>query len=529
MSFTAPVINWAGLGPVLIILGAGLLGVLVEAFVPRRARQVTQTVLSLLALRASGVVLAVRWVARRDPLLTGRAAVRPSGLGEVEDGLSVVAQGVLLVIGFLALLVMADRTTVGDGAFAAQAADRPGSAEESESTRAGWTTTEVFPLALFCLAGLMLFPAVGDLISLFVTLEMVSLPLYVLAATARHRRLLSQEAALKYLVLGAFASALLLMGAALLYGVAGSVDYATISAAMRQAQGGWMSLAGITLVTVGLLFKVAVVPFHAWSPDVYQGAPTPVTGLMAAGVKATAFLALLRFSLRIGYLVVDDLKPVLWALAVLTMLVGTVVGVVQKDVKRLLAYSAIAHAGYMLIAVTALDQVAVVGLVFYALAYGVATVGAFGVVTLVRTYHGGGVGPSGAAGAEATGLRAYRGLARRSPWLAGAMAVFLLSLAGIPLTAGFMGKFIVFLAGVGAGATWIVVVAVASSVATAFFYMRLIVLMFFHDPEDQDVVVVGSTGLSMAAIGLAALLTVTMGVLPQAVLETLLQAAMLIS
>ena len=142
------------------------------------------------------------------------------------------------------------------------------SAEESESTRAGWTTTEVFPLALFCLAGMMLFPAVGDLISLFVTLEMVSLPLYVLAATARHRRLLSQEAALKYLVLGAFASALLLMGAALLYGVAGSVDYATISAAMRQAQGGWMSLAGITLVTVGLLFKVAVVPFHAWSPDV---------------------------------------------------------------------------------------------------------------------------------------------------------------------------------------------------------------------------------------------------------------------
>lgn len=529
MSFTAPVINWAGLGPVLIILGAGLLGVLVEAFVPRRARQVTQTVLSLLALLASGVVLAVRWVALRDPLLAGRAAVRPSGLGEVEDGLSVVAQGVLLVIGFLALLVMADRTTVGDGAFAAQAADRPGSAEESESTRAGWTTTEVFPLALFCLAGMMLFPAVGDLISLFVTLEMVSLPLYVLAATARHRRLLSQEAALKYLVLGAFASALLLMGAALLYGVAGSVDYATISAAMRQAQGGWMSLAGITLVTVGLLFKVAVVPFHAWSPDVYQGAPTPVTGLMAAGVKATAFLALLRFSLRIGYLVVDDLKPVLWALAVLTMLVGTVVGVVQKDVKRLLAYSAIAHAGYMLIAVTALDQVAVVGLVLYALAYGVATVGAFGVVTLVRTYHGGGVGVAGAAGAEATGLGAYRGLARRSPWLAGAMAVFLLSLAGIPLTAGFMGKFIVFLAGVGAGATWIVVVAVASSVATAFFYMRLIVLMFFHDPEDQDVVVVGSTGLSMAAIGLAALLTVTMGVLPQAVLETLLQAAMLIS
>ena len=528
MSFTVPTIEWAGLAPVLIILGAGVLGVLIEAFVPRRGRLQVQAGLSVLAILGSGVAFVLRWaqVLPQDP---GTGRVSPSGRvlasGVSEDPFGVAAQGIMLVIGLLAVLVMADRTTAGDGAFAAQAADRPGSAEETESLHHGWTATEVFPLTLFSLAGMMLFPMVNNVIALFVVLELVSLPLYIMAATARHRRLLSQEAALKYFVLGAFASAFLLLGSAFLYGLSGSVSYTAVAGAL--AAGGvlgmdWLGLAGVALVTVGLLFKTAAAPFHAWSPDVYQGAPTPVTGFMAAGVKATAFLALVRFYYLVGGAFGWEMAPFLWTVAVLTMMVGTVVGVVQGDVKRMLAYSAIAHAGYMLIGIIALNGVAISALLLYALAYGAATVGAFGVITLVR------VGRDGAVGAEATDLQAFTGLGRRSPWLAGAMTVFLLSFAGVPLTAGFIAKFELFVAGIGGGALWLVIAAVASSAITAFFYMRLVVLMFFREPEDERVVVVGSMGPSGAAITVAVFITVALGVLPQVVLTLLSSAAMLL-
>ena len=528
MSFTVPTIEWAGLAPVLIILGAGVLGVLFEAFVPRGGRLPVQAGLSVLAILGSGVVFVLRWaqVLPQDPR-TGQ--VSPSGrvlaAGISEDPFAVAAQGIMLVIGLLAVLVMADLTTAGDGAFAAQAADRPGSAEETESLHHGWTATEVFPLMLFSLAGMMLFPMVSNFITLFVVLELISLPLYIMAATARHRRLLSQEAALKYFVLGAFASAFLLLGSAFLYGLSGSVSYTSVASAL--AAGGvlgmdWLGLAGVALVTVGLLFKTAAAPFHAWSPDVYQGAPTPVTGFMAAGVKATAFLALVRFYYLVGGSFGWDMAPFLWAVAILTMAVGTVVGVVQSDVKRMLAYSAIAHAGYMLIGIIALNGVAISALLLYALAYGVATVGAFGIVTLVRAGH------DGAAGAEATDLESFTGLGRRSPWLAGAMTVFLLSFAGVPLTAGFIAKFELFVAGISGGALWLVIAAVVSSAITAFFYMRLVVLMFFREPEQGRVVVVGSMGPSGAAITVAVFVTVALGALPQVVLTLLGRAAMLL-
>ena len=531
MSFTVPTIEWAGLAPVLIILGAGVLGVLIEAFVPRRGRLQVQAGLSVLAILGSGVAFVLRWeqVLPQDP---GTGQVSPSGRvlasGISEDPFAVAAQGIMLLIGLLSVLVMADRTTAGDGAFAAQAADRPGSAEETESLHHGWTATEVFPLMLFSLAGMMLFPMVSNFITLFVVLELISLPLYIMAATARHRRLLSQEAALKYFVLGAFASAFLLLGSALLYGLSGSVSYTRVADAL--AVGGatdvidmdWLGLAGVALVTVGLLFKTAAAPFHAWSPDVYQGAPTPVTGFMAAGVKATAFLALVRFYYMVGGSFGWDMAPFLWTVAILTIAVGTVVGVVQSDVKRMLAYSAIAHAGYMLIGIIAFNGLAISALLLYALAYGAATVGAFGVVTLVRASH------AGAAGAEATDLESFAGLGRRSPWLAGAMTVFLLSFAGVPLTAGFIAKFELFIAGVGGGALWLVIAAVVSSAITAFFYMRLVVLMFFRDPQEDRVVVVGSMGPSGAAITVAVFITVVLGVLPQAVLTLLGRAAMLL-
>lgn len=533
MSFTAPSIQWAGLAPVLIILGAAILGVLIEALMPRRARHLAQTALAVLAILGAMVALVWRW-----GVVVDGAAPSHLVVGFNEDHFGIAAQGVVLIIGLLSILVISDRTEVGDSVFAAQAADRPGSAEESESIHAGWVATEVFPLTLFSLAGMMLFPVVSDLISLFVMLELVSLPLYVMAAMARHRRLLSQEAAMKYFVLGAFASAFLLMGSALLYGASGSVlygDLATVTRAGTRLLPGLdatvagavpgadrLVLVGVTLVLVGLLFKIAAAPFHAWSPDVYQGAPTPVTGFMAAGVKATAFLALVRFFFVVGGRLNWDLAPVLWTIAILTMAVGTVVGIVQRDVKRMLAYSAIAHAGYMLIGIIAYDRRAIPAILFYALAYGIATVGAFGIVSLVRESHGGG------AGAEATSLDDYRGLAQRSPWLAGAMTVFLLSFAGIPLTSGFIAKFQLFVAGIGGGATWLVVIAVASSAATAFFYLRLVVLMYFRAPEGEGVTIVGSQGTAAAAITMAVLVTVLLGVLPQGVLTTLGRAAMLI-
>lgn len=519
MSVTAPTISWAGLSPVIVILGAAILGILLEAFVPRKARLACQTGLGVLAIVGSAVALAARWDAVRD----GSGSALTPGFNE--DPFGVAAQGVMLVIGLLAILVMADRTSAGDGAFAAQAADRPGSAEEAESLHAGWMGTEVFPLMLFSLGGMMLFPMASDFITLFVMLELISLPLYIMAATARHRRLLSQEAAMKYFVLGAFASAFMLLGSAFLYGLTGQVSYSAVAQAL--GAGGvegmdWLALAGVALVTVGLLFKIAAAPFHAWSPDVYQGSPTPVTAFMAAGVKAAAFLALLRFFYVAGAALSWDVAPFLWTVSILTMFVGTVVGIVQGDIKRMLAYSAIAHAGYMLIGIVALNQAGIRALLFYALAYGVATVGAFGVVTLVRVDH------DGAAGPEATDLEALTGLGRRSPWLALSLTVFLLSFAGIPLTAGFIAKFELFVAGIGGGATWLVIAAVVSSAATAFFYMRVIVLMFFREPAQDRVVVVTSNGLSSTAIGVAVLLTIALGVVPQTVLATLGNAAMLV-
>ena len=530
----APVLNWDALTPVLLILGAGVLGVLVEAFLTRRARLLVQAVLSLSAILASGVFLYLRWesvktagaAAVADPQYQVSEGFLPGAqmsAGLTEDSFSIAAQAILLVIGLLAVLVMADRTAVGDGAFAAQAADRPGSAEETESLHAGWTTTEVFPLTLFSLGGMMLFGASSDLITLFVILEMISLPLYILAATARHRRLLSQEAALKYFVLGAFASAFLLMGSALLYGVAGAVDYKSLAEAVSTVQGqDWLILAGLMLAIVGLLFKVAAVPFHAWSPDVYQGAPTPVTGFMAAGVKAAAFLALVRFYYVIAGAMGWDLAPALWAVAALTMLVGTVVGVVQRDVKRMLAYSAIAHAGFMLIGILAYSTAAISALGFYALTYGIATVGAFGIITLVRSNRGGSVG------GEDGDLDAFKGMGRRNPWAAGAMTVFLLSFAGVPLTAGFMAKFRLFAAGLSGNGVPFVVLAVVCSAVTAFFYMRLIVLMFFHEPDGERSVVVASNGPIALAVGVAVMATIGLGILPQTAFDLFDRTAMLL-
>ncbi|MDO4887519.1 MAG: NADH-quinone oxidoreductase subunit NuoN [Actinomycetaceae bacterium] len=520
----SPTIDWAALTPLLLVLGAAVLSVLVEAFMPARFRRSVQIVFTLTAL--VGAFIATMWrvtvVSTEGPAPVVSGGRTQGALGTfAEDMPALMFQAAILVCAFFAVLVMADRTLTGEGAFAASAATQPGSLDEREATEAGLVQTEVFPLSLFAVGGMLAFASANDLLTLFIALEVLSLPLYVLCATARRRRALSQEAAIKYFLLGAFSSAFFLMGAALLYGYAGSVGYAAIVDTASSSVGmDALLIAGFSLVLVGLLFKVGAAPFHSWTPDTYQGAPTPVTGFMAAGTKIAAFAAMLRFAYVVGNAVQWEMAPVLWTVIIATMLVGTVGGIVQKDIKRMLAYSSIAHAGFVLIGVGSYTSTAIASVAFYLLAYGLASVGAFAVITLVRQRDA-----EGNVLGEATLIEQWRGLGRSNPVLAGAMAIFLLSFAGIPLTGGFIGKYLVFASGVHGGEAVLVVLAVLASAATAFFYFRLIHTMFLRDGDGhQRVTVVESEGYSSVAIGACAIGTLLLGIVPGPVMNFLGEA-----
>jgi NADH-quinone oxidoreductase subunit N len=366
---------------------------------------------------------------------------------------------------------------------------------------------------------MLLFPASADLLTMFVALEVLSLPLYIMAGLARRRRLLSQEAALKYFVLGAFSSAFFLYGMALFYGYAGSVDLSAISDALTaNASSMWLVVTATALISVGLLFKIGAVPFHQWTPDVYQGSPTPITGFMAACTKVAAFGALLR----IMYVALGgirwDWRPMMYVVAALTMIVGTLFALTQTDIKRMLAYSSIAQAGFMLVGVIATNQAGLSGTMVYLVAYGIATIGAFAIVTLVRVSTG-----------EASHLSQWAGLGRKAPIVASAFALFLLAFAGIPLTSGFTGKFAVFTAGIAGGATPVVIIGLIASAVAAFFYIRVIVLMFFNEPiTDDGVSVVVPSGFTTLAITISVGLTLVIGLVPQLILDLANQAGLFI-
>lgn len=496
--FVAPEIDWLALAPLIVVLGAGVVGVLVEAFVPARARRVTQIVLTLAALAGGFAFIAVLWpqiVAQPVQVVGGSVTLTPFALG---------AQGIIAVLAFLGVLVVADRTSTGQDAFAPTASAVPGTSYEDLARRSGLEQTEIYPLLLFAAGGMMLFASTDDLIVMFIALEVLSLPLYVLCATARRRRLLSQEAAAKYFLLGAFASALFIFGVALIYGFAGTVRLLEIAQRVQQGlplEGmSVLLVAGVLLVVVGLLFKVGAVPFHAWTPDVYTGAPTPITGFMAACTKVAAVAALVEvlYRVTIGVGGVDpeimrQLQIVIVVVAVLTMAVGTVVGSVQTDVKRLLAYSSIAHAGFLLVGIAGFNAQVQSSTLFYLLAYGIATIGAFGVVTLVRERRitpgsgedNGPVGDDGVVLGEATEIAQWAGLGRKAPWLTAAFALFLLSMAGIPLTAGFIAKFGAFTGATSGGLWWLAVLGVLASVVAVAFYLRLLVVMVFQRAQDE--------------------------------------------
>ena len=517
MNMPTPNVEYGLLAPMLIVFGAAIAGVLVEAFVSRERRYAVQVVLSLVGLAAAFV--AVVQLARELHGGVGRTAV--AGAVAV-DAPTLFLQGTILLVGILGILLIAerripaesesesDRGAGGLDGFTPQASAIVGSVAEKLAAKAGVMQTEVFPLTLFAVGGMLLFPAADDLLTMFIALEVLSLPLYLMCGLARRRRLLSQEASLKYFLLGAFSSAFFLYGAALLYGYSGTLSLVGIADAIAAGSGKTtLALIGVGLLLVGVLFKVGAVPFHSWIPDVYQGAPTPITAFMAAATKIAAFGALLR----IFYVGVPELhtewRPVLWAIAILTMVVGTVTAVTQTDVKRMLAYSAVAHTGFILTGVIALNESGLSSTLFYLFAYGFSTVGAFAVVGLVRDK----------AGEEETAMARWAGLGRRYPIVGIVFSLFLLAFAGIPLTSGFVGKFAVFKAAGEGGAIPLVIVGVIASAIAAYFYVRVIVLMFFTEPPDDAPGVVVPSILTTSVVTVTAAVTFALGALPQPLLD----------
>jgi NADH-quinone oxidoreductase subunit N len=480
-----PQVDWRAIAPELALLVAAVVLLMVVAFRPRAGRGVLAG-LTLAGLAVAAALTAWNWDLERVAF-DGAVSL---------DGITRYARAVLLASGVLATLMIAQ-----------------GDSPEGEPDD---SPPEVYPLLLFALLGMVLLAAASDLLVVFIALEILSLSLYVLAGETR--RLAAQEAAMKYFLLGAFSSAFLLYGIALCYGATGTTSLLGIArASANPTADGTLLLAGVGLLAVGFCFKVSAVPFHMWTPDVYQGTPTPVAAFMAAATKVAAFSVFLRvFSGALGGLVVSW-RPVIAAVAVVTMLVGAALAVVQTDLKRMLAYSSISHAGYLLVGVAAAATVpaGISASLFYLLVYAFMVMGAFMVVQYVSRLGP----PDDEAVRERSSLDDYRGLARRHPWAAGLLAVFMLALTGIPPLSGFWAKYYVFLSGIQAGLTWLVVVAVISSVISAFFYLRVLVVAYLQEPAGAEAEASpGRTPALGLAIGLAGLLTVAIGLAPEALI-----------
>jgi NADH-quinone oxidoreductase subunit N len=369
--------------------------------------------------------------------------------------------------------------------------------------------SEFYALVLLAVAGMMLMAAAADLIVMFLALETFSIALYVLVGS-RRRSLEGQESAMKYFLLGAFSSAFFLLGIALAYGATGTTNLYSVTQGVA-SQGitgflgstpasdlGLLSL-GAVLLIVGLGFKIAAVPFHMWTPDAYQGAPSPVTGFMAAATKIAAFAAILRLFDAILFPLRWDWRPLVIGIAIVTMIAGSVAAIVQEDVKRMLAYSSIAHAGFVLTGVIAANDQGVSGSLFYLATYGLTVVGAFAVIAVL-------------AGRDERRVRLtdYKGLFYDHPFLAGALTLFMLSLGGVPVTSGFIGKLLVFGAAVNAGYAWVSIIGVVASSVAMFFYLRVMVVMYMQESDEaRPASSVGS--LAGGVIALCAAATVLFG------------------
>ncbi len=367
---------------------------------------------------------------------------------------------------------------------------------------------EYYALLLFALAGMMLMATATDLLVIFLALEVLSLAVYVLTGI-RRQSAAGTEAAFKYFLLGAFSSAFFLYGIALVYGLTGStrLDKVGTLMAAQALTPAPLQLAAVGLLLVGFAFKVSAVPFHMWTPDAYEGAPPAVTGFMSTGVKAAAFAAFARVFLSALEPLRDDWRPLVWGLAALTMVVGTVVGLAQTNVKRMLAYSSIAHGGYLLVALVSANDIGKGAMLFYLLTYAVTNLGAFGVIAALES--------TDRANDQVSD---YAGLWRRQPALAALMTIFLLSLGGFPPLGGFIAKWYVFSAALTAGYTWLAIIGVLTSVVSVVFYLRIIVMMYMTDGDDLPAIDVVPNPTAVALLASAALIFY-LGILPTRVLE----------
>ncbi|MEN3001341.1 MAG: NADH-quinone oxidoreductase subunit N [Armatimonadota bacterium] len=438
-ALTVPQVEWRALLPVLTVIGAALLVLIAELSLPR-GRHAPLLLISLLGLGLAGYFQLNLWGSN---LLTWAETA-------LSDNITVLLNLAILVSSGLVLLFADDYL-------------------RARNIRYG----EFYPLLLFATAGAMIMTSSTNLMVIFLGLEVLSLALYVLAGLAR-AEVRSEEAALKYFLLGAFASAFFLYGIALLYGASGSVDMRALGTFWMGGVSGEMTrvllIASLALMLVGLGFKAALAPFHFWTPDVYQGAPTVVTAYMAAVSKVAAVGVLLRL-LSAAMPMVTLWSPILWAIALLSMLVGNLAALVQHDAKRMLAYSSVGHAGYLAVGLVSMNTTGLTGVLFYLTAYALMVVGAFGVLSLM------------ARAGDATTVDALRGLARRQPFAAFVMAILMLSLAGIPPTAGFWGKWYLFLGALEGGQTLLAIVLALTSVVGAAYYLRLTFSLYAEPAE----------------------------------------------
>ncbi|MCY4663289.1 MAG: NADH-quinone oxidoreductase subunit N [Acidimicrobiaceae bacterium] len=484
-----PAVDWTGLLPVLLPGAGALVLLMVRSLVPSRVMPAVLDAVWTFAVAGAGLVsVAVLWQRDTD--------VEAFGGQLVMDGIALFVAAVVL------------------GSVALAAPTLPGYCR-----RVGVASAELCVLIMLAASGAVVMAGAVDLLVLFLGLETMSIAAYVMAAL-NLRRLESLEAGLKYFVLGAFSTAFLLFGIALVYGATGTTNLDEIGRYLKAfiVLRDGMLLAGLAMLLVGLGFKVAAAPFHAWAPDTYVGAPTPVTAFMASAVKAAGFAALIRVFVEALGMRADDWRPAVFALACATLAIGSVLAAVQTDAKRILAYSSISHAGFILVGVQAASDEGVAAVLFYLAAYAVIAVGSFTVVGVLSGHRD-----------DRTGLDTLAGLGTRKPALALGLTVLLLAQAGVPFTSGFVAKFSVIAAAVEARSYWLAVVAMVSAVVAAFAYLRVVVAMYFRDTGDEAET---ATEASKPAIGLGAgaviviavLFTVAAGIAP-GVLESLSSTA----
>jgi len=467
--------------PELLLWGAGVVGMLYEAF-SRRSRREVHLAIVLVGLAAAGVVAVQLWDWTGTPLVLG----------------DTVAVDRFMVLATVILVIVA---AFGCVYYTHEAGRDP------ERYRG-----EFYPLVAFATGGMVLITAANDLILVFLALEILSLALYVLTGLGGRR---SHEAAVKYFLLGAFSSAFFLYGVALAYGATASTRIVAIVSALGGQTGSQaLALTAMGLLAIGFGFKISAAPFHMWTPDVYQGAPTPVTAYMSAATKVAAFFALMRV-FNVGLQPLSwDWTPIVYGLAVVSVVVGAGLAAVQLDVKRMLAYSSVAHAGFILAGLTSANATGIRAAMFYLIAYSVMTLGAFGVTMLVAT-----------RSAESSTYDNYDGLAARSPGLAALLTVFLLSLAGIPPTVGFIAKLTVFGSAIQAGNWPLALLCVLASVVAAYAYLRVVVRMYFRQPRAD---VVDDRSMLPQAAGLVlAIAVVVLGVFPRLVSGIIERASIL--